>query len=866
MDAANRPINVFAKTGSTQITANFADAPITPHSKPFSWASFARIAVAISEIAGLMAVEILSAGTATPAVAALGGVAIGLAATGANAIIDATQGSVSLLNVGIGVATSFIPLGGAFVREARAMAALEANIGELEGLATGLSGKAAAKYNKQFYKRLMEQTSRLSGEDQAKAIKLIQQLAFDAETGELETEHSLARILATRFIARKAMTADVAEMTGLTAERATFKTVRGMSQRGTRMMREFIRDSLTDEVTLPWYKELLDKAESINELIESVSNGSFRSTYRNDVNFWLRNEGYITNRIKQIAPEIDDATLMRLTKKSSFKKINILKADKNRNQRALNEVAQYLEERAGTEVYTDTKAAEKIATTNELWDISMTTEDEVAKRKSDVFRLLTQSAGYMDKKVWNVMYEKFLLMLDGKDRVMINLKLMKVFGRQAGKNVDDLGDVIFKAYALDQRRTTVGTVRYLGSKRFNDRWVQKLQAIADPNDFGRMFVEEAYKRSNRWINKKLAFRQTWTTGESNRSIGKVVKSIEKAWLKSGGAVWPQNRYIIGHKIIVNSGVPMGEHLVLIKFNKMNTAARGEFNAVGEHNKAAFGRGGLQMGNKYKRPNIAFRNIGGKRDIMILATDKDLERLMVEGTDYWFAVGHRKGWFVSRGGRRASRGALPVSDKLSLFLGFAQIGAMKNVGSIVTNYVENINSLAKGTYTHTYMKKWLGSFESTLFNRSGRLVARGVLGNLAKTASRDATGVAKFLGQNAPRELQRMMSIFTHSVAGKNARGEFKFGIKSGATIARTAGLGVGASLRSQGMRVAKSDMYVDKLGNVIASPTGRPSRQSSYTSQLNSTGRKFGVIRRIPGTLTPNDVFNPRTFGRVKLK
>lgn len=891
MNVANNPINVFASVGSTTISAKFSDAPIiSNHAYHFSWASFARIATAIAEVVGLIGVEILSAGTATPGVAALGGVAIGLAATGVNAVIDASQGSVSLLNLGVGVATSFIPLGGSFFREARALTALEENVWQLEGLATGAAGKANSSYNKAFYRRLIESTDRLSAQDQSKAVKLIQELAFDAETGELTTEHSLARIMATRFIAKKALTSDISSMTSLTAERSSFRTVKGMSERGTRIMREFVRDSLTDEATLPWYKELLDKSEHINDLIEKVSSGSFRETYRNDVNFWLRNEGYITNKLKQIAPELDDATLMRLTKKSGFRKINPLKVEKSKNQRALNEVSAYLESRGQTAIYKD---ASTISAKEEgaLWDLDFSgvTEDDIFATKSKIFQLLTQSAGYVDRKIWNSMYEKFVVLLDGRDRNIINLKLAKIFGRNGNMTMDRLPEVIFKAYSIDQRMTVRGAIRYLGSAKFNRRWVQKLQFIADPNDAGRYFVEESYQKASAWVNKKLAFRKTWSSKTSGSAaermsvdrsqgilnqVGRAADGtplsklgrMQQAFIKGGGALWPYNRYIIGHKVILESKVPMGDHLVLIKFNKANTAPKGDFTAISDHNNSVYKKGGAKVGGTYQRPNIAYRNIGGKRDIMILASSKDLERFSIEGTSYWFAVGKKRGWFVSRGGKRAARGSKSVSDNLALFLGFAPIGAMKNVGSIVTNWVENVNSLAKGHYTDTYLKKWVGSFESTLFNRTGRLLSRGVLGGIAKNAARDAKGFMAFVGRNAPRELQRMASIFTHSVAGKNARGEFKFGVKSGATVLRTAGLGVGAALRSAGMRVAKSDNYVDKLGNVIGSPSGRPSRQSSYTSQLNSTARKFGVIRRLPGTITPNDIFNPRSAGRIKLK
>lgn len=96
--------------------------------------------------------------------------------------------------------------------------------------------------------------------------------------------------------------------------------------------------------------------------------------------------------------------------------------------------------------------------------------------------------------------------------------------------------------------------------------------------------------------------------KSTRKFYHGIGDIKRAWKKAGGVVIPANRYLIGYKVI-----PIGPEMAANKYNLVQL----RFNK--------FFTGGFSKKG---------RNKGGKKDILVRASDKDLLGLRTEGVEYY----------------------------------------------------------------------------------------------------------------------------------------------------------------------------------------------------------------------------------------
>ncbi len=403
-------------------------------------------------------------------------------------------------------------------------------------------------------------------------------------------------------------------------------------------------------------------------------------------------------------------------------------------------------------------------------------------------------------------------------------------------------------------------VRYIGSRKFNDKVVQPMQAIFDPNDLGRWGPERAYqffkeKINNRVFKKQLKKAEKAMAKGIEKSEGDFDKAFEaaggkllKSRAKPGQTVPLVSRYITGIKWLGGTDL---KGMVLVKFNKANTQGSGA-------------------------------NKNGKRDLIVSMSKVDFDRLAFSGTEYWFSVGRKKGWFVSRGGRRTGEQFASISNRLSLFLGFVPIPALRNMLSIVSNMVENIADMAKGNYISTYAARLERAFVRSSINRTARLVTRTSIGSryeakamakaeayekqqfekgIIKTtklgnqrelnsvineAMRDARMSKRWLG----RELQRFSTVTLSSFEGKDKSGMFKFkspetrtGSAIGNLSKKMVVSGFGQSVRSAGIRTSRR-------------------RGGNYGRNLVGTQRKFQQLTRVYSAVTPSGVKQLRSFGK----
>lgn len=391
--------------------------------------------------------------------------------------------------------------------------------------------------------------------------------------------------------------------------------------------------------------------------------------------------------------------------------------------------------------------------------------------------------------------------------------------------------------------------RVLGSAEFNNKWVQPIQAIFDPNDLGRTVPELAYRWAKKAWTKKLegnAFKEGQLAVEKNLKRGSWKEA--SLWKKAGGDVMKTknaagrvvlSQYIFGIKKLP-AGTPLFR-LVLVSFNKNNTKTK------------------------------TGKNAAGKRDIIVTMTDYDYDRLVLEGTDYWFAVGHKKGWFISRGGKSTERLSSSISNELSLFLGFMPIPALRNVLSIVSNVTENIAKMAKGEYLKHYTAALERAFVRSSINRTGRFITKNAIGQtFAKGIQEEAKVTQTLLEQEIEqgaritpqmskmleaanekslyggrwlgRELQRSMTTTLSMFEGQTKSGYFTF--KSGSTKTHSAAY-------NWGYKMAAVNTATIARSNLLRS------NKFSYGRKMVGTKRNLGQMTRIYSAITPARTVKP---------
>lgn len=435
-----------------------------------------------------------------------------------------------------------------------------------------------------------------------------------------------------------------------------------------------------------------------------------------------------------------------------------------------------------------------------------------------------------------------------EDMVHVNLLVKKDFLNSTFNAFGVLG----RGFETTARRRII---KKLGSRWFNDRIVQRLQLI-DPNDFGRMFPEKAYQYLKDKLKDNLLKRATRGGLRKAAILLKEAEDVEAAFEKSGGTLMEGSRhYIIGIKVLHSS---FNNHICYVKFNKLNTAA-----------KHAVWRGQQT------------KNHGGKKDILIQVTSWELHRLLgIGGMKYWWDVGRKKGWFVSRGGSRKDLGdsLSAVSNELSLFLGFVPIPALRNVLSITSNWVENIADMSRGNY----FKEWIPKFERaiirTSINRSFRLLTRYVIPGYARLGAKarsfkniQVSAIDKGLKKGSKawkdfvtaslktsykkidkaweiigRESQRLSTTVLSTFEGKDKNGYFKF-------------------VPSSGEKLAKKILFAAAPTAVRGALLRKGKHDKSYAKGLIGARRNLGQMGRVWSAVTPTGTVKPlRTLTRIR--
>ena len=91
---------------------------------------------------------------------------------------------------------------------------------------------------------------------------------------------------------------------------------------------------------------------------------------------------------------------------------------------------------------------------------------------------------------------------------------------------------------------------------------------------------------------------------------------------------------------------------------------------------------------------------------------------------------RKGWFISRGGKKMGN---TIENGLATILTFLPIQAIRTLGSMLSNIKAFGHNFATNGFVGglgKYGEEVAKNFKNTAINRAGRLLARGVVANVA----------------------------------------------------------------------------------------------------------------------------------------
>lgn len=260
--------------------------------------------------------------------------------------------------------------------------------------------------------------------------------------------------------------------------------------------------------------------------------------------------------------------------------------------------------------------------------------------------------------------------------------------------------------AFTEMNTWQKAMKIMGTSRFNQRFVQKVQLI-DPNDFGRAPVEWLYQKTKKWFNKNVISKLPKVA----KNTARIDKAVEEFKRHGGVSVADISDWHIGYKIISTNGL---ESLVQITY--ILDSATAEFRHV-----YVFANK-FQLKQYRRSPGRMYRNtwalsLGRKVDVTSMLS-------------------------------RFGKGMHPKDAKqFASLLGFLPVPALRNILSLVSNVVENISDMTTGKWSKQWTSKFTRSFTNSLISRSFRLVGQ-VGGKYA------ATKYGKQIYNLVGREFQR----------------------------------------------------------------------------------------------------------------
>ena len=460
--------------------------------------------------------------------------------------------------------------------------------------------------------------------------------------------------------------------------------------------------------------------------------------------------------------------------------------------------------------------------------------------------------------------------------------------------VDFLASNVEVAYrGLDKTSKIKNFIRYLGSQKFDDKVVQRVQNIFDPRDAGRYGVERVYRKINQIVQKQI---NKFTENKVvNDAIKKATKNLNKINVSENVAdavvqferVKQRATKVV--KTTTTKGYKFQHKYSTVQQRVMHKVKGGTSRYLSHY--YIYGKKGIYfvVAMHFKRRFYKTgNNKHGKKPVWITATRDELYNIKTIGGTYWKEKALMRGWEQSRGGRRHSNRSFGQSRDLSLFLMLVPINPLRRVLSLVSNIVEGGYSMATGNFfTRRWVEKFTESFANTLKNRIGRLITRTgtkYIGNRVQSQALKKISASMKEYRLALRKTQSKINFLARNVqkTGSLLLNNLRFDFTKGTFQVNTKNYGRKTSqqfFRQYGptsIRSALIHKTASKRRNYVFKRKlqGASSKQIAWelekiknpSRQLISGRRKFGQVLRIKSAVTPNPVFSKSFRGLTKFK
>ena len=429
-------------------------------------------------------------------------------------------------------------------------------------------------------------------------------------------------------------------------------------------------------------------------------------------------------------------------------------------------------------------------------------------------------------------------------------------------------------------------IKYLGSARFDDKVVQRVQNIFDPRDAGRYGVERIYRKINQIVQNKI------NSFAEKKIVNEAIEGATKNVAKLGASDDVADAVVEFEKqsIKITTKTLKGVTKTTTRTNNFRMTHRVPSKYLSHYQ--IFGKKGIYYivwMHFVKKFHKTGRNKHGKKPIWITATREELYNIKTIGGTYFKSIAYKRGWEQSRGGRRHSNKSYFGNRDLSLFLSLVPINPLRRTLSLVSNIVEGSYSMATGSFfTRQWVEKFTTSFANTLKNRVGRLLTRtgtkyfankyrlAALQKLKKSAKEYRLAIQKtqskinFLARNVQKTGSLLLNNlrFTYDNSGQFYFKSKNYGRKTYNQLFRSYLPTSGRSLLIHKSAARRRNSIIRKRLQGL-SPKELAifsEKQKNISRQLISGRRKLSQVGRIRSAVTPNALFSKSFRGLTRFK
>lgn len=297
-----------------------------------------------------------------------------------------------------------------------------------------------------------------------------------------------------------------------------------------------------------------------------------------------------------------------------------------------------------------------------------------------------------------------------------DLEIANLANRLKGRRIH--GSIVDGQVHYTKQRMSIGDIRRhikrIGSSEKQEKLIEGLKLLTDTGDIAQLPIEVAFNKIKRAFKRESKEIESSMAKYMPRTLTAVkkVEKIREMFAKTGGVLCDSD-VIIGYKVLERTAL---KSLVMVSFYPDATGAKHEtWNGV------------------------ATKNFGGKKPVIIMASQKQLTRLRLNGMRYYL-----DNFAISRGGAidAGMFAGINFGDAARL-MPFMKSETLKNairLGIIASKAKQEVGEL--GFWSKEWIDAISDKFKQKLNNRMRRALMHKVLGAKGAKVERVITQAAK----------------------------------------------------------------------------------------------------------------------------